>query len=165
MEVVSMIKFYSYQGIVRSIDDFHSGENDGCYKIFALEDSSGGIVNFIISPSTFFIDQLIVQPGDRVTGFYDGNAPVPLIYPPQYQALAIAKEVPYQNVKADYFNSHLVSSDGSLKLNLSPSTPILLKNGQPFSKLPINRNLIVLYGPTTKSIPAQTTPYRIIVWC
>jgi len=23
----------------------------------------------------------------------------------------------------------------------------------------------VTYGPTTRSIPAQTTPYRIIVWC
>ena len=71
----------------------------------------------------------------------------------------------YQNVKVDYFNNQLVSADGQLKLNIAPNTPTLLTNGQPFSKNPANRNLIVIYGPTTRSIPAQTTPYQIIVWC
>ena len=37
---------------------------------------------------------------------------------------------------------------------------------QPFhGKITTNRNLIVIYGATTKSIPAQTTPYKIIVMC
>ena len=77
----------------------------------------------------------------------------------------MVKESPYQNVKVDFFNSQLISSDGQLKLNLSPYTSITLKNGQVFSRSIENRNLIVIYGPTTRSIPAQTTPYRIIVWC
>ena len=62
----------------------------------------------------------MVTVGDRVTGYYDGDAPTILIYPPQYQALVMVKENPYQNVKVDYFNSQLLSSDGQLQLNLSP---------------------------------------------
>ncbi|HWQ75786.1 MAG TPA: hypothetical protein VN441_10755, partial [Syntrophomonas sp.] len=59
----------------------------------------------------------------------------------------------------------LESSDGQLRLNLSPYTVIVLTNGQLFSRYPGNRDLIVIYGPSTRSIPAQTTPYRIIVLC
>lgn len=106
-----------------------------------------------------------MRPGDWITGYYDGDAPVPMIYPPQYRALIIVKESNYQNVKVDFFDNHLMSNDGQLQLNLSPSTVILLKNGQPFSRNPANRNLIVIYGATTRSIPAQTTPNEIIVWC
>ncbi len=118
-----------------------------------------------MSPITYFVDHEMVSVGDRVTGYYDGNAAVPLIFPPQYRALIMVKDNPYQNVKVDYFNAQLVSSDGQLRLNISPYTPIVLTNGQAFSRTPANRNLIVIYGPTTKSIPAQTTPYKIIVWC
>ncbi len=119
----------------------------------------------MVSPTTYFVDHVMVTVGDRVTGYYDGDAPTLLIYPPQYQALVMVKENPDQNVKVDYFNSRLVSSDGQLQLNLSPFTKVLLTNGQSFSRNPANRDLIVIYGPATKSIPAQTTPYRIIVLC
>jgi 3-isopropylmalate dehydratase small subunit len=107
----------------------------------------------------------MVTVGDRVTGYYDGDAPALLIYPPQYQALVMVKENPNQNVKVDYFNNQLVSSDGRLRLNISPYTQKILTNGQLFSRNPANRDLIVIYGPSTKSIPAQTTPYKIIVLC
>ena len=163
-----MVNFKSFHGVVTQIDDFsigQNGEKEGCYKLMTVEDSTQGIVNFVVSPSTYFVNQEIVTPGDRVTGYYDGNAPVPLIYPPQYRALVVVKENNNQNVKVDFFNNQLVSSDGQLQLNVSPYTLILLKNGQPFSKSLANRNLIVIYGPTTRSIPAQTTPYKIIVWC
>ncbi|HEX9026874.1 MAG TPA: hypothetical protein VF839_10505, partial [Clostridium sp.] len=73
--------------------------------------------------------------------------------------------VGYQNVTVDYFNNELISSDGNLKLNTDQSTEIILTNDQLFNRYPGNRNLIVVYGPTTKSIPAQTTPYKIIVLC
>jgi len=68
-------------------------------------------------------------------------------------------------VKVDFFNSQLVSRDGQLRLNLTPNTPITLRNWQPFTQNPANHNLIVIYGPTTRSIPAQTSPYEVIVWC
>ncbi|MGR3766272.1 hypothetical protein [Rossellomorea sp. NS-SX7] len=162
-----MVNFYYFQGTVTLISDFMIGQNgeEGCYKLISVMDDSGATVNFVVEPSTYFVDHEIVGTGDRVTGYYDGNAPVPLIYPPQYRALIMVKESPARNVKVDYFNSQLVSSDGSLKLNGSPYTQVLLTNGQLFTGNPANRNLIVVYGPSTKSIPAQTIPYKVIVWC
>ncbi|WP_018394309.1 hypothetical protein [Bacillus sp. 37MA] len=163
-----MINFTSFHGTVTMISDFMiglNGEGEGCYKLISVDNGHGALVNFVVSPTTYFVDHVIVAVGDRVTGYYDANAPVPLIFPPQYQALVMAKDNPYQNVKIDYFNSQLESSDGQLRLNISSYTQILLTNGQAFTNNPANRNLIVIYGPTTKSIPAQTTPYKIIVWC
>ncbi|KMT21734.1 hypothetical protein [Clostridium cylindrosporum] len=163
-----MKSYASFQGRVKSIEDFpinQSGKDLGCYKFVSLIDNNDSIVNFIVSPTTYFVDHVMIKVGDIVTGFYDRNAPVPLIYPPQYRALIMAKNTHYQNVKVDYFNSNLISSDGMLKLNIAPYTSVILENGQEFTKCPINRNLIVVYGPTTKSIPAQTTPYKIVVIC
>jgi hypothetical protein len=163
-----MINFYFFQGTITMISDFligQNGEAEGCYKLVSVLDDTGATVNFVVEPSTYFVDHEMVAVGDRVTGYYNGNAPVPLIYPPQYRALIMVKENPDRNVKVDFFNSQLVSSDGFLKLNISPYTQILIRNGQLFTSNPANRNLIVVYGPSTKSIPAQTTPYKIIVWC
>jgi hypothetical protein len=161
-----MVKFQPFSGTVTMISDFPTTVNDqsGCYKLMSVN-NGGNIVNFVIEPNTYFVDQAMVVIGDRVTGYFDANAPVPLIYPPQYRALVMVKEMPNQNVKVDFFDSQLVSSDGMLKLNLSPNTRMILKNGQLFTRNPANRNLIVIYGPSTFSIPAQTTPYKIIVLC
>ncbi|MDG5472512.1 hypothetical protein P6709_12220 [Jeotgalibacillus sp. ET6] len=163
-----MVNFQAFEGMVLSVSEFYTGQNagqEGCYTQLEVVDRSGATVNFIVSPTTFFLDLEIVSTGDWITGFYDANAPVPLIYPPRYQALVIVKNTSYQQVKADYFDSGLVSSDGQLKLNLTPYTPVLLTNGQPFLRSPANRNLLVVYRFSTKSIPAQTTPEKVIVWC
>ncbi|MEG0261244.1 MAG: hypothetical protein RR651_15365 [Lysinibacillus sp.] len=163
-----MVNFKSFRGIITQFSDFSTGQNgaaEGCYKLMTLEDGQGSIVTFVISPSTYFVNQEIVTLGDWITAYYDGDAPVPMIYPPQYRALIVVKENNYQHVKVDFFNNQFVSSDGQLQLNLSRQTPIFLKNGQPFLKSPANRNLIVIYGPTTRSIPAQTSPQEVIVWC
>ncbi|USK70296.1 hypothetical protein [Peribacillus asahii] len=163
-----MKKYNSFSGTVTMIQDYLLSSDEelkGCFKLMSLLREDGSIVNFVISPTTYFLDHVMVSVGDRVTGFYDVNVPVILIYPPQYQALIIVKDSPYQNVKVDYFNSLLVSSDGQLQLNISSYTPILLQNNQSFTLSPTNRNLLVVYGPATSSIPAQTTPYKIIVLC
>ncbi|ADK15783.1 MULTISPECIES: hypothetical protein [Clostridium] len=161
-------KFAAFSGTVTRIEDFSPSPSDvseGCYKLMSLESKDKGPVNFVISPETYFVDHEVVEVGDKVTGFYDANAPAILIYPPQYPAIVIAKNIGYQNVTVDYFNNQLISSDGNLKLNITLSTKVILTNDQLFNRYPGNRNLIVVYGPTTMSIPAQTTPYKIIVLC
>jgi hypothetical protein len=162
-----MVIFNSFSGIITMIDDFWTGDEQraGCYKIMRVESPDGNLVNFIVQPTTYFVGHVMVAVGDMVTGYYDANAPVPAIYPPQLRAIVMARVTPNQNVKVDYFNSQLISSDGSLKLNIAPDTRIVLENGQAFTGDPANRDLIVVYGPTTRSIPAQTAPYEIIVLC
>ena len=159
-----MIRFKSFSGFVTEINNATNG-NTGCNTIMSVRDRSGNVVNFVVSPDTYFADQKIVRVNDFITGYYDGNAPAILIYPPQYPALIVVKYNQSQHVKVDYFNRQLVSSDGKLKLNVASYTQIMLKNGQPFSGDITNRNLVVFYRTTTQSIPAQTTPSKIIVWC
>lgn len=163
-----MKNFQPFRGVITTINDFWNGVNEegaGCNKIMSVEDGYGNSVNFVVTRTTYFVDHVMMAPGDRATGFYDANAPVPLIFPPQFNALVMARNTPYQNVKVDYFNNQLVSSDNFLKLNIAPRTQIVIENGQSFTENPANRNLIIIYGATTKSIPAQTTPYEIIVMC
>jgi len=163
-----MQKFQPFRGMITVINDFlidESGEGTGCYKLISVENEYGTLVNFVVQPDTYFVDHVMVSRGDIVTGFYDVNSPVPLIFPPQFRAIVMAKDTLYQNVKVNYFNIQLVSSDNTLKLNIAPWTLVLLKNGQSFTSNPARRNLIVVYGATTRSIPAQTSPYKIIVMC
>lgn len=162
-----MIKFFSFSGIVTAIDNvaLWNNENVGCNQMMSVRDKNDNIVNFVISPDTYFADGEVVRVGDFVTGYYNGNAPTILIYPPQFSALIVMKYDPEQFVKIDYFDGMLISSDGQLKLNIAPYTNIILKNGQPFMGSIANRNLIVFYQMTTRSIPAQTTPSKIVVWC
>ena len=162
-----MTIFGSFSGVLSTISDFATGagQPSGCYKMMTVQSRDGNIVNFVVGPASYIVNHIMLAQGDEVTGFYDANAPVPLIYPPQYNAIVMSKIVPNYTVKVDYFNNQLVSSDGTLKLNIGPYTQIMLENGQRFGGIPINRDLTVVYGPVTMSIPAQTTPYQIIVMC
>ncbi|XMB67279.1 hypothetical protein RI065_01790 [Mycoplasmatota bacterium zrk1] len=162
-----MNKFNSFYGVVTDITNFNSGiENtEGCYKFISLSGDNGDIVNFIMIPLTFLVDYETISIGDFVEAYYDALAPAVLIYPPQYSAIVMTEIKPNRRVKVDFFDQNLVSSDRELKLNIGPNTKITQKNGQRFTDDLTNRNLVVIYGPSTKSIPAQTTPYEVIVLC
>ncbi|WP_079478789.1 hypothetical protein [Halobacillus salinus] len=159
-----LVEWRYYRGNVTQIKELDPAQG-GCQQLVSVEDGTGNRVDFMLTEDTYLMDHQSVKVGDFVTGYYDGLAPVPLIYPPRYRALVLVKEVPYRFVKVDDFNEQLVSSDGRLKLNLSPYTQVSLKNGQAYTSRPANHSLVVSYGTSTKSIPAQTTPYGIVVLC
>lgn len=159
------IDYEAFTGIITAIHDLGAGGEAGCYKMVSVVSDDGGPLNFIVTPTTYFVDHEVVAVGDRVTGFYDANAPAPAIYPPQLQAHVMAKHSPYYQVKVDFFDSQFLSGDGTLQLILAPCTQVRLENDQIFTGDPANRYLIVIYGATTRSIPAQTTPFKIIVLC
>lgn len=162
-----MIKFGSFYGVVKAINDFWTGneETSGCYRLITVQTRDRNIVNFVVSPFTYFVEYAMVSVGDMITGYYNADAPVPLIYPMQIQAIVIVKDMFNINVKVDHFNNQLVSSDGMLKIIPSMQTKIVLVNNQEFYDNIENHNLIVIYGPSTRSIPAQTTPFKIVVLC
>lgn len=160
------MQFGHFTGIITEINDqLRYNGQAGCDKMMTVQDRNGNIVNFIITPCTYFVERETVKKSDTVTGYYDANAPAIAIYPPQYPALVVAKASQRRNVAVDHFDSRLVSSDGMLKINVSPVTKIVLENDQTFSGTPGDRDLIVIYGAATRSIPAQTTPFKIIVMC
>ncbi len=154
-------------GKVTKIENYPVGTRGvaGCYQIMSVAGSDGWITNFVISPNTYFIDGAVISPSDNVVVFYDINFAAPLIFPPQYRAEVVARQAKGRTVAVDYFDENLVNSKGLLKLQITPSTRIMLKNGQRFTISPTNRHLIVVYGASTKSLPEIARPTQIIVIC
>ncbi len=156
--------FMSISGIIRSISDFSNG---GCVKLFSLIKNDGTVTDFIVDSTTYFTENIPLREGMRCTFFYDANLPAVLIYPPQFRAVV---GVPQnrrgsQEIKVDYFNSALISSDNTLQLNINGYTPIFMQNGQYFNGDIAEHNLVVFYTDSTRSIPAQTSPNKIVVLC
>ena len=127
--------------------------------------TNNGPVNVILSPDTTVVDSSLLRPGMQVVVYYDGNRPMPLIFPPQYQAVLVAVLRPGEQVLLGRFDRNLTSQnpDQPLRLNIAPSTTIQTLNGQS-STCPLGgRTLLVFYSNTTRSIPPQTTPRKVIV--
>lgn len=148
-------------GTVQTITPF---EGDCCRQMVSVRDSSG-ISNFVISPDTYIAGEARLRPGTTVTAFYDASLPVPLIYPPQYQAVIISRRNPRESIFAGYFDETLTAEDNLLKLNISSSTEVITSNGQPYLCSPEGQFLIVYYTTTTRSLPPLTTPRKVIVLC
>lgn len=147
-------------GMILSI----SGENDCCSQRMSLR-TGNGIVNFTVDPTTQIIESRQLRPGMQVAAFYDSRLPVPLIYPPQYRAQLITLLGRNEYVTIRTFDENLLADDNSLRLNIARSTVMKTVNGQNFSCNLGNRTLLVYYSVTTRSLPPQTTPRKIIVLC
>lgn len=155
-------RFFSFTGYVTKIS---SVDDCGCVKMFTVSKSPDQIVNFTVTRNTYFFNNLNVHVGTPIIGFYDSKAPAILIYPPQFEAVVMARNCNWITVKVDYFNEELLSNDEMLKINISEQTEVLLLNGQTYTGDLGGKNLIVGYTFSTKSIPAQTTPETVIVMC
>ena len=138
--------------------------NDCCSHMVSLR-TENGIVNFAVDMDTVIIDSRQLRQGMRVAAFYDGNLPVPLIFPPQYRAQIVTVLGRNEQVMLNYFDENLTATDGSLQLNVGPGTVIKTINGQNITCNLGEHILLVYYTVTTRSIPPQTTPRRIIVLC
>lgn len=148
-------------GIIQNISQM---PNDCCNQMVTVN-TRNNINNFVLSSNTTVIDSTRLRPRMPVTVFYDSSLPVPLIFPPQYRAELITSMRSDETVMLNFFRRNLIAADNSLRLNLSRNTEILTLNGQPYSCNPGNHFLLVYYSVTTRSIPPQTTPRRIIVLC
>jgi hypothetical protein len=93
------------------------------------------------------------------------NAPAILIFPPQYTAVAVARVKEDRQVEVAYFDEELVNDKKTLKLNLAEDQIIYTTNNQQFLGSLAGRDLLVEYDFTTRSIPAQTTPIKVVVLC
>ena len=139
-------------------------ERECCDQMISLR-TENGIVHFRINSDTVVIDSRQLRMGMQVAAFYDSSLPVPLIFPPQYVAQLVTVIGRNEQVMINHFDRNLLASDRSLQLNIAGNTIIRTINGQSFSCNLGNQNLLVYYSVTTRSIPPQTTPRKIIVLC
>lgn len=138
---------------------------DGCMIFVTLEDMNGDTVNFILTPATFVLDFDTLSVGMTCTFWYSADAPMPLIYPPQYNAVVAAQEKNGRMVNVSYYNRDLVNEENTLQVNLDRTVDVRTTNNQYFQGSPANHSLVVVYDTSTRSIPAQTTPKKIVVLC
>jgi len=97
------------------------------------------------------------------TAYVDGNKPMILIYPPQYSPeLVIVQTDEIGFAEVAQFDENFANE--SLKLNISDETVIENLSGTAVeAKDIVGVDVAVFYKFTTFSIPAQTTPSKIIV--
>lgn len=127
----------------------------------------------VVSDDTLVYDntgkKVELQKGDKVTGYADASKPVILIYPPQYNPeVIIVDKGEVGNVEVDLFNDELINVENTLKLNISEDTEVIYASGKTvkaenFESALGKQNLVVFYSVSTRSIPAQTTPTKVIV--
>ena len=139
--------------------------SDGCTIFAMVEDMDGNTVNFLLTPATYVVEFETLSVGMRCTFWYDRNAPMPLIYPPQYNAVAAAQEKNGRMVDVDWYDGELVNENQTLQLNLDGRVDVRTANNQYFQGNPAGHNLVVIYDNSTRSIPAQTTPRKVVVLC
>lgn len=161
-----MSSFLSVTGTVTQIQPNTDGTSAtyGCSLTMTIQTFYQGVVVFTVSGDTYVVDNARIQTGDQVTVFYDANAPVPLIYPPRYRAVVIAKSGRYQYYLGEFYNN-FVSTDQTIRLNSDAPINFLLPNGQTYYGALVGKTALVEYTVSTRSIPALVTPNRVIIFC
>lgn len=138
---------------------------DGCILFVTIEDENGETVNIILSPATYVVDFETLSVGMNCTFWYLADAPMILIYPPQYNAVVAALDRNDRMVDVSRYGREMVNQERTLQLKLDGSVDIRTTNNQYFQGSPADHDLVVIYESSTRSIPAQTTPRKIVVLC
>lgn len=138
------------------------------------KDDQNNTVNLKITDDTLVYDNLgnkkalsDLTDGTKITVFTGSYEPTPLILPVQYTANVIIINGDQEgNVNAD---TYLVDEEGytnaanTLNIATADDTKIVDKDEKEYKGDLDKNDLIVFYGASTKSIPAQTTPTKVVV--
>ena len=161
----TQIKFAHYgffKGTIESIEPHHSIPDA---KMIRVHGDGESIADFVLTKDTVLADDVQIEIGKTITGWYDARKPMILIYPPQYNVELVTMPSEGTTQKVDYFDETLTSADGMLKLNLQQenSQKLLDSEGKPYTESLSGKHLLVNYKFSTRSIPAQTVPESIYV--
>lgn len=161
-------RYLSVEGVIVNIEAVRANrrQNRGCMMFVTVENEDGDITNFTVTPMTYVADFVTLREGMRACFYYLADAPAVLIYPPQFNASVVVPALNNgQFVSVGYFNRSLVNEMQTLQLNMDHRVEILTTNNQKFLGSPADHDLVVFYETSTRSIPAQTTPNKVVVLC
>ncbi|MCL2408764.1 MAG: copper amine oxidase N-terminal domain-containing protein [Oscillospiraceae bacterium] len=144
-------------------------------QTITIEVAEDSVANLNITAGTVFPFDSIedIEEGDTVTAYVPANAPMAMIYPPQYTVNVLVAGVPENvNYHIDRFvawgneNYPLLAYGGGFAFAIDEDTVVVTADGNEFNfeygNLE-NRRLIVIYGPSTRSIPEFATATKVIV--
>ncbi|PIC69927.1 copper amine oxidase [Sporosarcina sp. P16b] len=106
-----------------------------------------------------------LKKGDKVSAYTRADKPRIMIYPPQYTPDAVIVETDIKTTAVvGIFDDELVDSYLKLQLNIDDDTDISSASGNKVKADDLkNKDLLVFYKETTRSIPAQTMPEKVVV--
>lgn len=162
-ETMKQSAFVQQTGKVTAVENFNEG------KLFIV-DHEDNLFHFYVDEKTLVFDntgkKVDINVGDTISLSVYANQPMILIYPPRYTPPVVIVETEEAGfVKVDQFDKDHLSFDGELKLNVSEETIIENVKGEKVAADDLkNHSAIVFYGPTTRSLPPQTAPDKIIVF-
>ncbi|MEG0473311.1 MAG: hypothetical protein RR588_13340, partial [Solibacillus sp.] len=162
-ETNNIASFVQMQGTIDTI------ENRKGQTFFSTTDKNNPF-NFTTNEDTLVFDKkgnkVELKKGDKVSIYTHANGPMLAIYPPQYNpaVIIVEDEKVVSSAKVTTFNEEFLSEDQDLKLNIGDDTVIVNEKGEKVGKEAlVGKDAIVFYTFATFSIPAQTTPEKIIV--
>lgn len=162
--------YIEFRGKVSKID-----KEDGRFSILAENDLENAMdklvahiskdVVLLDEESMDLIDMEDLKEGMEVSIYYDKETIMLLSYPAQLSpdvVIARSQDKPV-NIKIDRFDQDLTSEDNGLKLNINEDVELVDLKGNKIGKEDLaNKDLIVFYTNSTRSIPAQTSPQKVI---
>lgn len=147
-----------FSGKIEEIRRNEEGTLTGVY----VRDRDGRMAWLMVGDDTYRYGQE-PEEGLEATGYYRTDIPMLLIYPPQYPVSVLLTGDQDLNVHVDLFDGDMVSADGMLKILTNEAFPVIRPDGTAFEGSPVDHRLAVFYGVSTRSIPAQTHPDRVVV--
>lgn len=162
-ETMKQSAFVQQTGKVTAVENFGEG------KLFIV-DHEDNLFHFYVDEKTLVFDntgkKVDINVGDTISLSVYTNQPMIMIYPPRYTPPVVIVQTEEAGfVKVDQFDKDFLSFDGELKLNVSDETVIENVKGEKVAADELkNYSAIVFYGPTTRSLPPQTAPTKIVVF-
>ena len=147
-----------------TLSSLEKNDNGLLYGVIEQQDN---VFSIVVGEETVVVDNtgktVELKEGLEFTAYVNNNKPMILIYPPQYSPeLVVVQTEEAGIVKVAQFDENF--STDSLKLNISDETVIENLSGTAVEvKNIVGVDVAVFYKFTTFSIPAQTTPSKILV--
>ena len=159
--------YMEFTGVIQEVEEYGKEtqltvENDkGLIMILRITDDT---LKFN-SGTTKDLNLADLKKGASIEAYYDKNKSMILIYPATVtpEIVILKDENVHGEVKIAKFDKKLLSLDNELKLNIAKETILLNQQGKKIKEIDLHdKELAIFYSATTKSIPAQTTPTKII---
>ncbi|PIC99009.1 MULTISPECIES: stalk domain-containing protein [unclassified Sporosarcina] len=106
-----------------------------------------------------------MKKGDKVSAYTHAEKPMIMIYPPQYTPDVVIVENDEANTAiVGIFDDELVDPYLKLQLNVDDGADISSASGDKVKANDLKgKDLLVFYKEATRSIPAQTTPEKVVI--
>lgn len=168
--------FASIAGTITEIFRLPLDEQGNYSKTLVIQTEEERTLHLIMSENTVLIKngELVslddIEEGQEIVAHYDNTQMVPAIYPARLQVSALVLDTNNStNVHVDVFNKseafggQLLSSDNTLRFEVTEDTVILDTNNEVYEGSLDNKQLVIIYSAASRSLPAIPLNPKIIV--